>query len=781
MEKDAINVKEVAMSGTGVSKKVELLSPAGDFSGLVGAINAGADAIYLGGTRFSARANAANFDDESLIKALRLAHLFKRRIYLTLNTLLKEKEFSDLYEFLCPLYEAGLDGIIIQDFGVLKFVRENFPALPIHASTQMNATHAYGAEFLKQNGVSRIIPARELSFEEIKAIIKEVDIELETFVHGAMCYSYSGRCLKSSILGGRSGNRGHCAQPCRLPYQTGSGTTRNYVNQANYPLSLKDMCAIDFLPELINAGISAFKIEGRMKKPEYTAGVTAIYRKYIDLYYEKGYEKGAEFYQVLEEDSRFLYSLYIRSEVSTGYYFQKNGPAMVTLEKPSYNESPEELLKNIRDKYLDGKLTKPVNGAISINQDEASKLLLSCDGVSVTVTGAIGKEAKSQPLLTESVNKQLRKTGETNFHFDELDIKMPENIFLPLKELNELRRSGLALLLEELLKPYQREAGGKQILATSHPEDTADLSRGFKKSAVGRKDLPAGFREDSIGFNKTKSLHAKVTCINQLESILGQNAVSRLYFEIDLLTGLGKDKAKQLREKKHKEKGELYAVLPPVLRTAVPDYFGDYGKIMACPLFDGVMIANIESYQWLKSINYRKPIVFDNSLYIWNKEARLFWREKRINEFCLPLELNYHELKEIPFSAPASLCVFGRIPMMVSANCIRKTAGECKGKQDFCEKDQFSYLTDRYHKQFPVYHGRKQCYNIIYNSVPLSLHDVILGKTLTHINTYRLDFTTETKDETSRILNYFTGIINGKISELPYKDYTTGHIKRGVL
>jgi len=270
-------------------EKVELLSPAGSYEGLVGAIRAGADAIYLGGARFSARAYAINFDKESLLKGLDLAHLFKRRVYLTLNTLIKEKELYDLYYYLKPLYEAGLDAVIVQDFGIIKWLKENFPAMPIHASTQMNVTHTYGAEFLRKNGITRIIPARELSLAELKQIRKDVDIELETFIHGAMCYSYSGRCLFSSVFGGRSGNRGRCAQPCRLPYaRDGVRHPENHSNfpyakktaaKTFYPFSLKDMCTIDILPDLIEAGISTFKIEGRMKRPEYTAGVTSIYRK----------------------------------------------------------------------------------------------------------------------------------------------------------------------------------------------------------------------------------------------------------------------------------------------------------------------------------------------------------------------------------------------------------------------------------------------------------------------------------------------------------------------
>ncbi|MDE6963990.1 MAG: U32 family peptidase, partial [Lachnospiraceae bacterium] len=283
-------------------KKAELLSPAGNFEALKGAINAGADAVYLGGELYGARAYADNFTQDEILAGLHMAHLFGKKIYLTVNTLVKEKELDGLYDFLKPFYEKGLDGVIVQDLGVLRYIREHFPALPIHASTQMALTGSGGARLMMEEGVSRIVPARELSLKEIRKIKEETGLEMETFIHGAMCYCYSGQCLFSSILGGRSGNRGRCAQPCRLPYKVNGG-------KECYPLSMRDMCTIRHLPALLDAGIDSFKIEGRMKKPAYAAGVTAIYRKYIDLY-----EKDRENYRVDRKDWETLNALYIRSE-----------------------------------------------------------------------------------------------------------------------------------------------------------------------------------------------------------------------------------------------------------------------------------------------------------------------------------------------------------------------------------------------------------------------------------------------------------------------------------
>ncbi len=260
-------------------KKVELLSPAGGYKTMVGAFNAGATAVYLGGSKFGARAYAENFDRDEVLDAIVYAHLHGKKIYMTVNTLVKEAEFSQLYDFMLPYAEKKLDGVIVQDYGAARLIRQEFPDIELHASTQQTVTGVYGARLLKERGYTRVVPARELSLEEMRAIREKADIEVEAFIHGAMCYCYSGACLFSSVVGGRSGNRGRCAQPCRLPY-------RMDVNGKEiYPLSLKDMNTVALIPELIEAGIDSFKIEGRMKKPEYSAGVTALYRKYIDMYY----------------------------------------------------------------------------------------------------------------------------------------------------------------------------------------------------------------------------------------------------------------------------------------------------------------------------------------------------------------------------------------------------------------------------------------------------------------------------------------------------------------
>ncbi len=275
----------------------ELLAPAGSYDSLKAAVSAGADAVYLGGSRFGARAYADNFSEDELCRAIRYAHLHSCNLYLTVNTLLKDQELEELGTYLRPYYETGLDGVIVQDLGVVSYIRDYFPELPVHASTQMTILGAGGAAFLKELGVTRIVTARELSLEEIREIHETVDIEIESFIHGALCYCYSGQCLFSSMLGGRSGNRGRCAQPCRLPYQVKAGGKVLNSSEEAYLLSPKDMCTIELLPKILEAGVCSLKIEGRMKRPEYTAGVVRIYRKYLDRYLEYGREG----YQVKKE------------------------------------------------------------------------------------------------------------------------------------------------------------------------------------------------------------------------------------------------------------------------------------------------------------------------------------------------------------------------------------------------------------------------------------------------------------------------------------------------
>ena len=420
--------------------RAEILSPAGSFEGFLASVNAGADAVYFSLTKYGARAYADNFDVDKAIEALKISKLFGKRMYLTLNTLLKEDELAEIYDLLKPLYDNGLNGVIVQDLGLIKYLRDNFPALPIHLSTQLSLTGQDSARFFKSLGITRAVPARELSLKELKNIKNNTGIEIEAFIHGAMCYSYSGMCLMSSFLGGRSGNRGRCAQPCRLPYDLNGKSEK-------YPLSMKDMCTINILPEILSAGIDSLKIEGRMKRPEYAAGVTKIYRKYVDLFYS-----GKE-YKVSKEDLSFLENLYIRAEISEGYYNKHNGADMVTLTSPAYKKTEEDTIESLNKEYIFIP-RKDINISVCAKENENIRAKATCiigdKTFEAETMGATVSRALNAPLSFENIKKQLEKTGDTYFQVKNTDITMDDNIFVPVKALNELRRELLNDLMKEI-------------------------------------------------------------------------------------------------------------------------------------------------------------------------------------------------------------------------------------------------------------------------------------------------------------------------------------------
>lgn len=738
-----------------VTKRVELLAPAGNIEAFYGAIHAGADAVYLGGSRFGARAYAENFSEEELVACIRYAHLFRRKVYLTVNTLVKNSEFSELYEYILPYYRAGLDGVIIQDMGVFAHLREYFPGMELHGSTQMTITGEYGAAFLKEQGACRVVPARELSLTEIRRIKEVTGMEIECFIHGAMCYCYSGQCLFSSILGGRSGNRGRCAQPCRLPYTTGTHP------KECYPLSLKDMCTIEYIPQLLEAGIDSFKIEGRMKKPEYAAGVTAVYRKYIDRYYA---DPKAPM-KISKADMHTLSCLYIRSERQDGYYHKHNGPEMVTLNSPAYSGSDDDLLDSIRKEHLEHRLSLPLYMQAEFKTGETAKLYLWTGETAVTVEGALVEEASRQPITRENIAKQLGKLGDSHFRLeDEMEILVSDNAFYPLKAINELRRKGLALLEEQVIRangfPYERDS--QKAPDTIWENDFRGGT--VKKSQKNSPEWSVTLRtpEQWQGF-----------CASSFrKSFSPDHGQLRLYLDADFLLQDPAFTADIFRELS--KKGERCVIaLPKILRLRDRQYLLELKGFLQenSENIQGFLVASMEHVELLRQWKLTgKEIYGDHSLYLWNRISRDFWK-KFLDGFCLPLELNAAEQKAILDPAfPAEKVIYGRIPMMVTANCVQKTTDQCRLREGTGTLD----LIDRYHKRFPVLRNCTHCFNVIYNSVPLSLHKD-LGK-WKGLVTGRLDFTTENETETLSVLEYFAGVR----SELPYAEYTTGHEKRGV-
>ncbi|MEG1847502.1 MAG: U32 family peptidase [Lachnospiraceae bacterium] len=730
-----------------MSKKVELLAPAGNYESFLGAIHAGADAVYLAGSQFGARAYADNFSEEEVCKAIYYAHLYHRKVYLTVNILLKEEELETLYSYLLPYYVAGLDGVIVQDMGVFLYIRDHFKGLELHVSTQMCVTGAYGAALLKELGACRIVPARELSLDEIRFMKQEAKIEIETFIHGSLCYSYSGTCLFSSILGGRSGNRGRCAQPCRLPYQVFDGT-HPATKEEQYVLSLKDMCTIQMIPQLIEAGIDSFKIEGRMKKPEYAAGVTAIYRKYIDRYYEHQTAPLVE-----EQDIQILKHLYIRSELQDGYYQKHNSAKMITLSKPSYSGSDDVLLDQIRAAYMEQKQQIPITGLIQLHIGEPAALSITAASIQLTVFGNIVEQALGHPLEEASIRKQIQKTGTSNYKFTSLKIEMDPEVFLPLKTLNELRRQALEHLENELLQHTYREAPIEAPVEESVEELTA------------LADCTAFKNEDRI-------IAVSVLGEEQLKVALKHKEITRIYLSADYVMDHACTKESLSFGSK-----ELYLALPYLIRQQSYDYLNQLEAILVKQTIDGVLIRSQEEWGWLKAIQYTGSIVTDAGLYCYNSAAKRYYQNRQ-NLTTVPYELNLKELLRLGIQ-DMEVPVYGRIPMMITANCVRNTTVGCQNsKQDL----KPFFLLDRYQKRFPVLTNCRHCYNVIYNSTPTSLHSYMEQLLRYQVRSLRLDFTVEEAVEVEQILTYYAQVIAHPEHKFtpPYAEYTKGHLGRGV-
>ncbi|WP_026487954.1 peptidase U32 family protein [Butyrivibrio sp. XBB1001] len=764
-----------------MNKKVELLAPAGGYETMVAAFNAGADAVYLGGSKFGARAYADNFDTEQVLDAIKYAHLHDKRIYMTVNTLVKEREFGQVYDFMVPFANEKLDGVIVQDLGVMRLIRDEFPDIELHASTQQTVTGVYGAKLLKDLGCCRVVPARELSLMEMKAIREKADVEVEAFIHGAMCYCYSGACLFSSMVGTRSGNRGRCAQPCRLPYQL-KGTS---AAGETYPLSLKDMCTIGIIPELIEAGIDSFKIEGRMKKPEYAAGVTALYRKYIDRYYA---DRKSDM-TVSKEDMDILKGLYLRTGISEGYYHQHNGRDMVTITSPAYNGTSDKVLNMVKEKYLTGekKIECTLDAYLTLGEPMVLTMAVKKNGEEIyeTVTGSEVQAASKRPMDEASIRKQLEKLGNTPFVAKDINISIEDlgqgcGIFIAVSELNELRRALAEQMLDKLTDKGQKES-------FQHKEsynDRADAQKGEE------------IRTDCI--DKTGLFHVLVNTSEQLEAVIetikDYTEKIRVYVDSDLFFKLSDWAASEIKAFKEEEKAEFIVALPFMTRQEKHDGTRDIEQIARAVqdgLFSGVLVRNLEQIGFLRDISFDGKVILDYGVYMWNGQAANmameFGKENfKIRELSIPLEVTFHEAKEIADSiiektgAIVSYNVYGAAPMMISAGCVKKTLDKCSGRLNEFNREKMT-LVDRIGNNLPVTTNCRNCYNVIWNAHPTSLHKKLESiRNSGKFDYLRVDLTTENKKESIEILSAFLYGDQDELRNLDDKGYTTGHFKREV-
>lgn len=725
-------------------RQVEVLAPAGSFESMKAAIAAGADAVYIGGSQFGARAYADNLDEDHMLEAINYAHLHGASLYMTVNTLVKEKELDSLFDYLNPYYMAGLDAVIVQDMGVFTYIREHFPDLDIHASTQMTITGAEGASLLKKMGASRVVTARELSLEEIARIHREVGVEIESFVHGALCYCYSGQCLLSSLIGGRSGNRGRCAQPCRLPYDVRKDGHSCQPRDERYVMSLKDLCVLDILPDILEAGVYSLKIEGRMKSPRYTAGVVSIYRKYVDRYLKSG-RKG---YHVDPRDKKILLDLFDRGGFTDGYYVQHNGRDMVALkEKPAFRQGNQELFEYLDAAYVNAELKEPVTGSLVVEEGKPVSLVLSCidpDGENVTVQteGTVVMTAQNQPMTEDKLRKQIQKTGNTPFQFTDLTISTVGNVFLPVQALNELRRTSLEKLERELLGKYRRESGKRE---------TDDRSE---------KKTP-----------KEMELHVLLDTPDGFDTVLELESVRELQLEAD---GFEPDQWSAYAFSCHEAGKRCVLALPVIFRTEAIRFFEKNWQYLTEAGFDGLLVRSMEEIVYVKEKGFSISLFGDHNLYVFNQTAKETYDQMGLTRQTLPLELNSQELEQLGCQG-MELVVYGYLPVMTSAQCIQKTTDRCTHRPGLLR------MRDRTGKDLPVKNRCTFCYNTIYNPSPLSL----LGQEhLIHRlapDAIRLQFTWETKEQIRQIVQAYRAVfLEGKTGQIPFTDITRGHFKRGV-
>lgn len=748
-------------------KELELLAPAGSLKTLKAVIHAGADAVYLGGSMFGARAYANNFNEEELLEAIRFGHIHGRKIILAVNTLLKEYELGQLYDYLRPYYEAGLDAVIVQDMGVMEFVKTHFPNLPIHTSTQMTITNVEGARLLKEQGVERVVTAREMSLEEIQRIHDEVGVELESFIHGALCYCYSGQCLFSSIIGGRSGNRGRCAQPCRLSYEVLQGEKSLTGHHATPILSLKDMCTLPFLYELADHGVYSFKIEGRMKTPEYAAGVVSIYRKYMDSYLD-----GSRI-PVEKKDIRALLELGNRGGFTNGYYYHHNDSDMLSGESASHNKSEGVLQDNIRREYVETELKEKIKGKLILNKECPAKIEVQYGKIKVSYQGDMVLVAQNRPLTKEVVTEKITKTGNTPFVFEKLEVTMDDDIFMPVNQLNQLRRGALEALEEALLKPYERTL--PELVETSSAEtDRQTTGKAINEKQISGQSLSQTSRQQPA--DSSTEVRVLIEDAEQLPAVLKADFVDTVYLDCMLYTRENLiHKLSEDIDRVHASGKKAFYVFPFIFRQQTSLF---YEKIMPelkkLPL-DGIMVRSLDEIAFIKEWgNENWQMVSDSNLYTYSNEASEYFYRLGMMQDTIPVELNRKEILRRENSR-SEMIIYGRLPLMITAQCIHKNTLGCM------HQPKVLNLKDRYSVHFPVKNFCSECYNVIYNSLPVCLfkEDVTVKKIAPAA--VRLSFTTETEEEAEQILTIYGDIYKngGILGQLPM-ECTNGHFKRGV-
>ena len=785
--------------------KVELLAPAGSMESLIAAINNGADAIYLGGSKFSARAYASNFDNETMMKAVDYAHSYGIKVYVTMNTLLKQHELQEALKYVGYLYEIGVDALIIQDVGLINLSKSVYPDFELHASTQMTIHNGEGALYYREKGLHRIVLSRELTLDEIKHISTDLGIETEIFVHGALCVCYSGQCLMSSMIGGRSGNRGRCAQSCRMQYTLKgehSGERKGYL------LSPKDTCLIDDIDGIIKSGTSSLKLEGRMKKPEYVAGVTQTYRKAIDKVekhtsfdLKKGRTELAQLFNRQGFAKAYLYKNTGKDMMSfnyaknTGVFIgkvQDNGEVILeekvalgdgirfdddgfTLSKimikgrevkeahkgdrvklfPTGGYKKGYRLFKMSDKKLYDELkdyVKPYQRKIELKAEVEFKvnspLVIKTiyNGKEYKVYGEVVEVAANKPLTRERVEESLKKSGEIPYKFNEIEFTVFDDGFIRIASLNNLRRELFDKILKDNTSAYRRKRVMEEPKAKT-AKFNGEL--GYIYSCITKEQLKALVEDDNV-----------------------ENIALNIFYSRVKGT-LNKGDLKELYETLEKHNKNIYLKVPEIIK----EEFDFIVKVIdeVTPYIKGIITSNAGIIRLYKDKLF---IIGDYKLNIYNHEGAEFYGED-IDIPCLSIELNRKEIKETmkDIKCRVGVNIYGKTELMVSEYCpVGSTFGnksakkECSGE---CMKDNFT-LIDRMNEKFRVLCDN-YCRSHILNSLPINLIEEVDEMKGFNISNFRVDFLDESYEEVKDVLNQ---VKTGKKNE--NKIYTKGHYRRGV-
>ncbi len=788
-----------------MTKRPELLAPVGRLESFYAALENGANAVYVGGKQFSARQFAQNLDMDQLKEIIDYAKLRNVKVYVTVNTLVKNNEMDGFVSYIDQLSTIGVDAIIVQDFGVAGVVKRNFPMMTLHASTQMSAHSQYDVAFLKSCGFKRVVLARELSLEEIAIITKAVDIEIETFVHGALCVSYSGQCLMSSIIGGRSGNRGRCAQPCRLPYILTKDGMDITDNENAYLMSPKDIQTLDLIPEVIAAGVHTFKIEGRMKAPEYIASVARIYNKYINLALED------KDYKVDKEDEEELLTVFNRGGFTEGYFSQKPGKSMMAVDSPkNVGLLIGEVIAYHKAGNIQIKTNKQLNpgdgiGILTKNQKPVgvgiSKEVLAGEVLSTIIKGKISigdpvylsKNHQLSKELAQSYNKNNRKS----FLRAILTAKLGQPIKLELKHENSAEVSVIGAVVEEAksapMSPEKLKAQiskfGNTPFEVSQVTLDNDANIFVSISSINklRREATEALIEKITNFNEydgkgyTRYLEEKesdeqqrqgkqvftasVRTIGQLEACLG--VAGHIYLEIDYLSFSEIEEAIEIC---HNKGVKLYIALPHIQREK--DYI-TYDFLMEeieQSAIDGYLIRTYGQFHKLRASHKEK--IIDYTLNVVNNENIKHWESLCTNTVTLSVELKADEIQEMN-GKRLEMIVYGHIPIMTTEQCLIGRHGGCP-KDSHGPKGVYK-LTDRKDENYPLMTNCKTCMMQIFSSKPIVLANQMSRIKKLPVDQMRLIFTTENASEIKEVIAWYTDqSVQGEV------EYTNRYFTQGV-